>query len=153
MNSREDQIILIEPRHTGLVAGRVRRIERELRQETLPWGIPARNLFKLDQVSTPRHGFAKGQFDHVSLAVACVANVPEWPVLARTAEGGLAAIREPAPGELYRYHLDRLAWMDELVAYIRSRIWTNLPTADPKPIGVALRNRKFVDLYGAFPVK
>jgi membrane dipeptidase len=25
-------------------------------------------------------------------------------------------VRTPAPGELYRYHLDRLAWMDELVA-------------------------------------
>ena len=51
-----------------------------------------------------------------SLAVACLADVPDWPVLARTPEGGLAAIRAPASGELYRYHLDRLAWMDELVA-------------------------------------
>jgi membrane dipeptidase len=25
-------------------------------------------------------------------------------------------VRAPEPGELYRYHLDRLAWMDELVA-------------------------------------
>ena len=57
-----------------------------------------------------------------SLAVSCLADVPDWPVLARRPEGGLAAIREPAPGELYRYHLDRLAWMEELVAYIRSRI-------------------------------
>jgi len=51
-----------------------------------------------------------------SLAVACLADVPDWPVLARRPEGGLAAMRTPAPGELYRYHLDRLAWMDELVA-------------------------------------
>jgi membrane dipeptidase len=51
-----------------------------------------------------------------SLAVACLANVPDWPVLARSPGGGLAAIRAPTPGELYRYHLDRLAWMDELVA-------------------------------------
>jgi len=50
-----------------------------------------------------------------SLAVACLADVPDWPVLGRTAEGALAAIRAPKPGELYRYHLDRLAWMDELV--------------------------------------
>jgi membrane dipeptidase len=51
-----------------------------------------------------------------SLAVACLADVPDWPVLARSPEGGLAAIRTPAPGELHRYHVDRLAWMDELVA-------------------------------------
>ncbi len=51
-----------------------------------------------------------------SLAVACLADVPDWPVLGRSAEGSLAAVRGPQPGELYRYHLDRLAWMDELVA-------------------------------------
>jgi membrane dipeptidase len=51
-----------------------------------------------------------------SLAVACLAGVPDWPVLGRSAEGALAMVRTPAPGELYRYHLDRLAWMDELVA-------------------------------------
>ena len=49
-----------------------------------------------------------------SLAVACLADVPDWPVLGRDAEGALAAIRAPQSGELYRYHLDRLAWMDEL---------------------------------------
>jgi membrane dipeptidase len=52
-----------------------------------------------------------------SLAVACLADVPDWPVLGRNAEGALAAIRAPEPGELYRHHLDRLAWMDELVAH------------------------------------
>src|SRR6516162_5041326 len=51
-----------------------------------------------------------------SLAVACLADVPDWPVLARSPQGGLAAIRAPASGELYRYHLDRLTWLDELVA-------------------------------------
>jgi membrane dipeptidase len=51
-----------------------------------------------------------------SLAVACLADVPDWPVLGRNAEGALAAVRAPGPGELYRYHLDRLAWMDKLVA-------------------------------------
>jgi membrane dipeptidase len=51
-----------------------------------------------------------------ALSVACLADVPDWPVLGRSAEGALAAIRAPRPGELYRYHLDRLAWMDELVA-------------------------------------
>ena len=51
-----------------------------------------------------------------SLAVACLADVSDWPVLGRSAEGALAAVRSPAPGELYKYHLERLAWMDETVA-------------------------------------
>jgi membrane dipeptidase len=37
------------------------------------------------------------------LAVACLAVVPDWPVLGRSPEGALAAIRAPQPGELYRY--------------------------------------------------
>ena len=52
-----------------------------------------------------------------SLVVACLADVPDGPILARNAEGALAAIRTPAPGELYRHHLERLAWMDEMVAH------------------------------------
>jgi membrane dipeptidase len=51
-----------------------------------------------------------------SLAVACLADVPDSPVLGRNAEGVLAAVRVPGPGELYRHHRERLAWMDELVA-------------------------------------
>jgi membrane dipeptidase len=51
-----------------------------------------------------------------SLAVACLADVPDWPVLGRSPEGGLAAVRRPARGELYRHHLDRLAWIDAMVA-------------------------------------
>src|SRR3954470_4933636 len=50
-----------------------------------------------------------------SLAVACLADVPDLPILGRS-NGALAMVRRPAAGELYRYHLDRLAWMDELVA-------------------------------------
>jgi membrane dipeptidase len=51
-----------------------------------------------------------------SLAVACLADVPDGPVLGRNAEGALAALRAPQPGELYRYHLERLGWLDEMVA-------------------------------------
>ena len=32
-------------------------------------------------------------------------------------QGALAALRTPEPGELYRHHLERLAWMDEMVAH------------------------------------
>jgi hypothetical protein len=51
-----------------------------------------------------------------SLAIACLADVPDWPVLGRSAAGAVAVVRTPEPGELYRYHLDRLAWIDELVS-------------------------------------
>jgi membrane dipeptidase len=51
-----------------------------------------------------------------SLAVACLADVPDGPILGRNAEGVLAAVRTPEPGQLYRHHLERLAWMDEMVA-------------------------------------
>jgi membrane dipeptidase len=51
-----------------------------------------------------------------SLAIACLADVPDGPVLGRNAEGVLAAIRTPEPGELYRHHLERLTWLDEMVA-------------------------------------
>src|SRR6202048_1920830 len=51
-----------------------------------------------------------------SLAVACLADVPDGPVLGRNTEGVLAALRTPQPGQLYRHHLERLGWMDETVA-------------------------------------
>src|ERR1700751_3384013 len=70
-------------------------------------GITSKALPSADLANAMRAG---------SLAVACLADVPDWPVLGRSAEGALATVRMPAPGELYRYHLDRLAWMDDLVA-------------------------------------
>jgi membrane dipeptidase len=51
-----------------------------------------------------------------SLAVACLADVPDGPLLGRSPTGGLAAIRTAEPGQLYRFHLERLAWIDQMVA-------------------------------------
>jgi membrane dipeptidase len=51
-----------------------------------------------------------------SLAVACLADVPDGPILGRNTEGVLTAVSTPEPGQLYRHHLERLAWMDEMVA-------------------------------------
>ncbi len=48
------------------------------------------------------------------IAIVCLADVPDAPILGRNPNNVLAALRQPAPGELYRYHLDRLAWIDEL---------------------------------------
>ena len=51
-----------------------------------------------------------------SLAVACLADVPDGPILGRDASGVLAALRTPEPGLLYKHHLERLGWIDEIVA-------------------------------------
>ena len=51
-----------------------------------------------------------------SLAVACLADVPDGPILGRDAAGVLRALRTPEPGELNKYHLGRLDWVDEMVA-------------------------------------
>jgi membrane dipeptidase len=51
-----------------------------------------------------------------SLAVACLADVPDGPILGTLPSGVLAALRTPEPGQLYKHHLERLAWMDEMVA-------------------------------------
>jgi membrane dipeptidase len=51
-----------------------------------------------------------------SLAIACLADVPDGPILGRNTQGVLAAVRTAEPGQLYRHHLERLAWMDEMVA-------------------------------------
>src|SRR4051794_36984185 len=56
-----------------------------------------------------------------SLAVACLADVPDGPILGRNAAGILAAVRTPEPGLLYKHHLERLAWVDEMVANHRLR--------------------------------
>src|SRR4029077_11963856 len=50
------------------------------------------------------------------IAVLCLADVPDGPILGRDASNVLRALREPAPGFLYQYHLERLGWVDELCA-------------------------------------
>ena len=51
-----------------------------------------------------------------ALAVACLADVPDAPILGVSSSGVLAALRQPEAGELYKHHLERLAWMDAMVA-------------------------------------
>ena len=51
------------------------------------------------------------------LAVACLADVPDGPLLGRNAAGVLRALRTPASGELNKYHLGRLDWVDQMVAH------------------------------------
>ena len=42
-----------------------------------------------------------------SLAVACLADVPDAPILGRNTAGVLGVLRMAEPGELYKYHLER----------------------------------------------
>ena len=57
------------------------------------------------------HGMSAG-----GIAVLCLADVPDAPILGRNPQGVLGVVRQPQPDELYRYHLDRLDWLDELVS-------------------------------------
>ena len=50
------------------------------------------------------------------IAVLCLADVPDGPILGRNPQNVLVALRTPEPGFLYAYHRDRLDWVDELVA-------------------------------------
>ncbi|WP_228898149.1 dipeptidase [Acidovorax sp. Leaf73] len=52
-----------------------------------------------------------------SLAAVCLSEIPDEPLLGRNAAGVACLTRLPRPGELYRHHLERLAWADELVAH------------------------------------
>src|ERR1700736_5215957 len=51
-----------------------------------------------------------------SLAVACLATVPDSPVIGRNPAGVLTALRTPEPGQLYKHNLGRLDWVDAMVA-------------------------------------
>jgi membrane dipeptidase len=50
------------------------------------------------------------------IALLCLADVPDAPILGRNAQGVAIATRVPEPGLLWKYHLGRLDWVDELVA-------------------------------------
>src|SRR5712692_1199842 len=81
-----------------------------------------------------------------SLAVACLADVPDGPILGRNAEGVLAALRAPEPGQLYRHHLERLAWVDEMVAH--HGLKRALTAADLKTAHAAGQPAIVVDIEG-----
>jgi hypothetical protein len=82
VNRRQDQIVLVEQRHAGLVAGRVGRIQRELGQEALARRISGSNLLKLQQVSLTGLGIL---MDAVEMRF-----VPEARAARMTAAGRIA---------------------------------------------------------------
>ena len=62
MDRRQDQIILVEQRRAGLIAGGVRRVERQFGEEALARGIARRDLFELQQVGEARGGVVVNAF-------------------------------------------------------------------------------------------
>jgi membrane dipeptidase len=80
------------------------------------------------------------------IAVLCLADVPDGPILGRNANNVLVALRTPEPGFLYAYHLDRLAWVDELVA--QHGIRRALTAADLRAAHAAGQPAIIVDIEG-----
>lgn len=63
----------------------------------------------------PNDDLAKGMRAG-SLAIVCLADVPDGPILGVNAAGVAGATRTPERGFLNTYHLGRLDWIDEMVA-------------------------------------
>lgn len=80
------------------------------------------------------------------IAVLCLADVPDGPILGRDASNVLRALREPEPGFLYQYHLQRLGWVDELCA--KHGIRRVLTTADVKAAHAAGAPAIIMDIEG-----
>ena len=80
------------------------------------------------------------------VAIVCLADVPDLPLLGRDEQKVLRAVRQPAPGQLYQYHLDRLAWIDELVAH--QGIQRALTVADLRAAHTAGQPAIIVDIEG-----
>ncbi len=54
MDGRQDEVVLVEDGRPGLVAGRIRRVERQLGQEAFARRIARGDLLELQQVGLPR---------------------------------------------------------------------------------------------------
>ena len=80
------------------------------------------------------------------IALLCLADVPDAPILGRNAQGVAVATRVPEPGLLWKYHLDRLAWVDELVA--KQGIRRALTLADIKAAHGSGQPAIIVDIEG-----
>jgi membrane dipeptidase len=80
------------------------------------------------------------------IAIVCLADVPDGPILGRNANNVLTVVRQPRPGQLYEHHLDRLAWMDELVA--RHGVRRALTVADLEAAHAAGQPAIILDIEG-----
>lgn len=65
----------------------------------------------------PPNGMLAADMRAGSLAAVCLSEIPDEPLLGRNAAGVVCLTRLPEPGELYRHHLERLAWADDMVTH------------------------------------
>jgi membrane dipeptidase len=103
-----------------------------------PNGVTSRIARPSDEIA---RGMRAGR-----MAILCLADVPDGPILGRNAQNVLVAQRTPEPGFLYRYHLERLEWIDELVA--RHGVRRALTMADLKAAHAAGQPAIIVDIEG-----
>ena len=97
------------------------------------------------RTARPRDDLARGMRTG-GIAVLCLADVPDGPILGRNAQNVLTATRTPEPGFLWSYHLDRLAWVDELVT--KHGIRRALTVADLKAAHLAGQPAIIMDIEG-----
>jgi hypothetical protein len=56
VDSRKDQIVLVEQRYSRLITGGIRRIKRQFGKEPFAGGITGSDLFELDQIRASDDG-------------------------------------------------------------------------------------------------
>jgi membrane dipeptidase len=97
------------------------------------------------RTARPSHELAHGM-SAGGIAVLCLADVPDALILGRNPQGVLGVVRQPQPDELYRHHLDRLDWLDELVA--KHGIRRILTVADARAAHAAGQPAIILDIEG-----
>ena len=95
MNCREDQVILIQHRHPGLIACGVRRVERALGQKARPRRIACGNVLELQQVGLANGRILVNAFEMRLIPATCMADLGGPAGLPRT--NGLEGVYERIP--------------------------------------------------------
>ena len=96
-------------------------------QTSTPQTILSKGHLSMVFIQPRRHHFSiRGNDDRIKtrgVFLKCLLNTmdPDFevlikPILGRNTAGVLAALRTPEQGQLYKYHLGRLDWVDEMVA-------------------------------------
>ena len=101
MDRRQDQIILVEMRRTGLVAGGVRRIKCQIGEKTLARRIAGRDLLELQEVSAAGGRVLVQALEMLARTTAAPVQDRQassiWPAIRRRARQSPASPHRPAP--------------------------------------------------------